>query len=197
MRLCVDYRALNERTIKNRYPLPLIQETLMRLSQATWFSKRDVRGAYNLIQMKEGDEWKAAFRTRYGLFESLVMPFGLTNAQATFQNFINTVLSPYLDTFATAYLDDILIYSDTLEEHKEHIRQILSELSKHGLHLKPEKCEFDRQHVKYLGPIIGVEGIQMDKVKVEAIQEWPTPERLRDVMAFLGFANIYRRFIKG
>ena len=193
----MDYRVLNEGTIKNRYPLPLIKETLMRLSQAKWFSKLDVRGAYNLIRMKEGDEWKTAFRTRYGLYESLVMPFGLTNAPATFQHFINTALAPFLNTFATAYIDDILIYSDTLEEHKEHIQKILGELTRHGLHLKPENCEFHRQHVKYLGLIIGVEGIRIDKVKVEAIQEWPTPERLRDVRAFLGFANFYRRFIKG
>ena len=197
LRLCVDYRVLNEGTIKNRYPLPLIKETLMRLSQAKWFSKLDVRGAYNLIRMKEGDEWKTAFRTRYGLYESLVMPFGLTNAPATFQNFINTALAPFLDTFAMAYLHDIHIYSNTLEEHKEHIRKILNELTKHGLYLKPKKCEFHRQHVKYLGLIIRVEGIQMEKVKVEAIQECPIPERLRNVRVFLGFANVYWHFIKG
>ena len=147
--------------------------------------------------MKEGDEWKTAFRTRYRLYELLVMPFGLTNAPATFQNFINDALSPFLDTFATAYLDDILIYSETLEEHTEHVSKILRELSKHGLHLKPEKCEFHCQEVRYLGLIIGTEGIQMDRVKVEAIRNWPTPERLHDVRPFLSFANFYRRFIKG
>ena len=193
----MDYRVLNEGTIKTRYPLHLIKETLMHLSQAKWFSKLDVQGAYNLIRMKEGDESKTAFRTQFELYKLLVMPFGLTNAPATFQNFINTALAPFLDTFTTAYLDDILIYSNTLEEHKEHIGKILGELTKHGLHLKIEKCEFHRRHVKYLELIIGVEGIQMDKVKVEAIQEWPTPKRVRDVRAFPGFANFYRHFIKG
>ena len=148
-----------------------MKHPVSHLSQAKWFSKLDVQGGSNLIRMKEGDKWKTACKTRYGLYESLVMPFGLTNAPATFQNFINTALAPFLDTFTTAYLDDILIYSNTLEEHKEHIGKILGELTKHGLHLKIEKCEFHRRHVKYLELIIGVEGIQMDKVKVEAIQE--------------------------
>ena len=193
----MDYRALNEGTIKNRYPLPLVKETLMRLAQARIFTKLDVRGAYNLIRMKEGDEWKTAFRTRYGLFKSLVMPFGLTNAPATFQNFINDALSPYLDNFATAYLDNILIYSNILQEHQDHLKRILATLTKQGLHLKPDKCEFHAQEVKYLGLMVGAEGIKMDQEKVETIREWPTPEQLRHVRAFLGFANFYRRFIKG
>ena len=134
----------------------------MRLVQARIFTKLDVRGAYNLIRMKEGDEWKTAFRTRYGLFESLVMPFGLTNAPATFQNFINNALSPYLDNFATAYLDDILIYSNNLQEHQDHVKQILAALTKQGLHLKPDKCEFHAREVKYLGLMVGTEGIKMD-----------------------------------
>jgi transposase InsO family protein len=196
LRLVVDYRGLNEGTIKNRYPLPLVRETLMRLSKARWFSKLDVRGAYNLIRMAEGEEWKTAFRTRYGLFESLVMPFGLTNAPADFQRFINDTLSPFLDRFASAYLDDILIYSDTLEEHQDHLRQVLRRLSEAGLHLKPEKCEFHQREVKYLGLIIGIDGIRMDPDKVEAVRAWPTPEKLKDVRAFLGFANFYRRFIR-
>ena len=193
----MDYRALNEGTIKNRYLLPLVKETLMTLAQARILTKLDVRGAYNLIRMKEGDEWKTAFRTRYGLFESLVMPFGLTNAPATFQSFIIDALSPYLDNFATAYLDDIIIYSNNLQEHRDHVETILTALTKRGLHLKPAKCEFHAQEVKYLGLIVGAEGIKMDPAKVETIREWPTPERLRDVRAILGFANFYRRFIKG
>jgi len=197
LRLCVDYRGLNEGTIKNRYPLPLIQETLMRLSRAKYFTKLDVRSAYNLLRIAEGDEWKTAFRTRYGLYESLVMPFGLTNAPADFQHFINDVLAPFLDQFTTAYLDDILIYSDTLDEHKEHVRQVLEALRKNQLHLKPEKCEFFLDEVKYLGLIIGREGIKMDPAKVETVKDWPTPENLKDVRSFLGFANFYRRFIRG
>ena len=197
LRLCVDYRGLNEGTIKNRYPLPLIRETLMQLSRARWFTKLDVRGAYNLLRVAEGEEWKTAFRTRYGLFETLVMPFGLTNAPASFQNFINDALQPFLDRFATAYLDDILIYSDNIEEHKIHVRQVLERLRESGLHLKPEKCEFFRKEVKYLGLIIGRDGIKMDPEKVKTVRDWPTPEKLVDVQSFLGFANFYRRFIKG
>jgi hypothetical protein len=196
LRLCVDYRGLNEGTIKNRYPLPLIQETLMQLSKAKYFTTLDIRGAYNLVRMAEGEEWKTAFRTRYGLFESLVMPFGLTNAPADFQAFINDVLRPFLDRFCTAYLDDILIYSETIEEHREHIKQILDALSKAGLHLKPEKCKFYQMEVKYLGLLVGRNGIKMDPSKVQTIMEWEPPSNLKDVQEFLGFANFYRRFIR-
>ena len=196
LRLVVDYRGINAGTIKNRYPLPLMQDTLMNLSRAKWFTKLDIRGAYNLIRMANGEEWKTAFRTRYGLFESLVMPFGLTNAPATFQNFINDVLAPYLDRFCTAYLDDTLIYSDNLEEHKQHVKLILEAFEKAGLHLKPEKCEFHQKEVKYLGLIISTEGIKMDPEKITAVRDWESPRNLKDVRAFLGFANFYRRFVK-
>jgi hypothetical protein len=193
--LVIDYRGINEGTIKNRYPLPLLQDTLMNLSKAKWFMKLDIGGAYNLIRMAEGEEWKTAFCTRYGLFESLVMPFGLTNASATFQNYINDVLAPYLDRFCTAYLDDTLIYSDNFEEHQQHVRLVVDAFAKAGLHLKPEKCEFHQQEVKYLGLIISTEGIKMDPEKSHAIQDWEPPSHLTDVCAFLGFANFYRRFI--
>lgn len=197
LRVCVDYRGLNNGTIKNRYPLPLIQETLAQLQKAKYYTTLDVRGAYNLLRIAEGDEWKTAFRTRYGLFESLVMPFGLTNAPADFQHFINDVLRPFLDTFCTAYLDDILIFSDTLEQHQKHVLQVLDALCKAGLALKPEKCEFHRTSVSYLGLIVSTEGLKMDPRKVEAVSEWPEPKKLKDVQAFLGFANFYRRFIMG
>jgi hypothetical protein len=197
LRLCVDYRGLNDGTIKNRYPLPLLHETLLHLQKAKYFTKLDIRGAYHLVRMAEGEEWKTAFRTRYGLFESLVMPFGLTNAPASFQQFINDVLRPYLDVFVTAYLDDILIYSDNLEEHKKHVLKVLEALSEAGLHLKPEKCEFHQREVKYLGFIISTSGTKMDPVKVATIQEWPAPRNVKDVQSFLGFANFYRRFIQG
>jgi len=129
LRLCVIYRGLNAGTIKNRYPLPLLQETLMRLSNAKYFTTLDIRGAYILVRMAEGEEWKTAFRTRYGLFESLVMPFGLTNAPSDFQALINDVLRAYLDDFCTAFLDDIFIYSNTLKEHKEQVYKVLKALS--------------------------------------------------------------------
>lgn len=125
LRLCVDYRSLNDITIKDRYPLPRIDELRDRLSGARFFTKLDLRDGYHLIRIKEGHKWKTAFRTRYGLYKYLVMPFGLTNAPATFQALVNHVLREYLDRFCTAYLDDILIYSETLEEHKEHVSKVL------------------------------------------------------------------------
>ena len=188
---CVDYRTPNEGTIKNRYPLPLVKETLMRLAQAHIFTKLDVRGAYNLIRMKEGDKWKTAFKTRYGLFYSLVMPFGLTNPPATFQSFITVASSPYLDNFAIAYLDDNLMYSNDLQEHQNHIKKVLAALTEQGLYLKLDKCEFHTQEVKYLGLIVGAEGIKMHQAKVESIRKWPTAGRLHHVRAFLGSTNFY------
>jgi hypothetical protein len=147
--------------------------------------------------MAEGEEWKTACRTRYGLFESLVMPFGLTNAPASFQHFINDVLRPYLDVFVTAYLDDILSYSHNLDDHQKHVLKVLEALSKAGLHLKPEKCEFHQQEVKYLGFIISTSGTKMDPAKVATIQELPEPQNVKDIPSFLGFANFYRRFVTG
>jgi hypothetical protein len=194
-RLVIDYRGINEGTVKNRYPLPLLQDTLINLSKAKWFTKLDIRRAYNLIRMAEGEEWKTAFHTRYGLFESLVMPFGLTNAPATFQNYINDVLAPYLDCFCTTYLDDTLIYSDNFEDHQQHIRLVLDAFTKAGLHLKPGKCELHQQEVKYLGLIISTEGIKMDPEKIHAVQDWEPASNLKDVRAFLGFANFYCRFV--
>jgi transposase InsO family protein len=197
LRLCVDYRGLNEITVKNRYPLPLIQETLMQLQKAKWYTRLDARNAYNLLRIAEGDEWKTAFRTRFGHFEYLVMPFGLTNAPASWQHFINDVLRPYLDRFCTAYLDDILIYSNSLEEHRQHVQKVLETLKSAGIHLKPEKCEFHVQETNFLGLIVSPNGVRMDPAKVSAVKEWGTPRNVKDVQAFLGFANFYRRFIGG
>jgi hypothetical protein len=197
LRLCVDYRGLNEGTIRNRYPLPLLHETLLQLQKVRLYTKLDIRGVYNWVRMAEGEEWKMAFRTHYGLFESLVMLFGLTNAPASFQQFINDVLWPYLDIFITAYLDNILIYSDNLDEYHIYIQKVLQALSDADLHLKPEKCEFHWQEVKYLGFIISMDGTKMDPMKVTTIQEWPTLINVKDVQSCLGFANFYRHFIRG
>jgi hypothetical protein len=193
----VDYRGLNEGTIKNRYPLPLLHETLLRLQKACYFTKLDIRGAYNLVWMAKGEEWKTTFRTCYGLFKSLVMLFGLTNAPTRFQHFINDVLCPYLNVFITAYLDNILIYSENLEDHWRHILKVLEALKKAGLHLKPKKCEFYRQEVKYLGFIISTTSTKMDQAKTSTIQEWPQPQNVKDIQSFLGFANFYHHFFKG
>jgi hypothetical protein len=181
LRLCVHYRGLNEGTIKYRYPLPLLHETLVRLQKVRFYTKLDIRGAYNLVRIAEGEEWKMVFRTCYGLFESLVMPFGLTNAPASIQHFINDVLWPYLDIFITTYLDDILIYSDNLDKYCIYVQKVLQALSDADLHLKPEKCEFHWQDVKYLGFIILTDGTKIDPTKVTTIQEWPTPMNVKDV----------------
>ncbi|KAH0604570.1 uncharacterized protein H6S33_006947 [Morchella sextelata] len=196
LRLCVDYRALNALTVKNRYPLPLINDTLDRLKDAKIYTKLDLRNGYNQIRIKEGEEWKTAFRTRYGLFEYLVMPFGLTNAPATFQAFMNDTLRTHLDDFCTVYLDDILIYSNSQEEHQRHVNIILDKLQAAGLHCKPEKCEFHVDRTEYLGYLISGEGVTMATDKTKAIQEWKTPTSVYDIKVFLGFANFYRRFIR-
>jgi len=142
LRFCVDYRGLNEMTVKNRYPLPLIQETLARLQKARWYTKLDLRDGYYHLRIAKGEEWKTAFRTRYGHFEYQVMPFGLANAPASFQHFINDTIRDMLNVFCTAFLDDILIYSGTLEENKKHTRLVLECLAAARIHPKPEKCHF-------------------------------------------------------
>ena len=196
LRLCMDYRALNSITIKNRYPIPLVSETLDRLSKARYFTKVDVISAFNRIRIAKGDEWKTAFRTRYGLFESLVKPFGLTNAPATFQSYINNSLQEYLDVFTTAYLDEVLIYSTTREEHRNHVNLVLDKLRNAGLQLDIEKCQFEAAEIKYLRLMISRRGISMDPMKIDCIKKWNTPVNVRDIQAFLGFANFSRRFIK-
>jgi hypothetical protein len=195
IRVCVDYRALNEITIKNRYPIPLFNETLDRLSKAKVFSKFDIIHAFNRIRMKEGHEWLTAFNTRYGQYEYLVMPFGLCNAPGTFQGYINEAVREYLDLFCTAYIDDILVYSESEKEHTEHVLKVLRRLKERNLQLDIDKCEFDVKEVKYLGLIITTEGIRMDPEKVAVIRDWQTPKSAKDVLAFTGFTGFYRRFI--
>jgi transposase InsO family protein len=195
LRLCVDYRALNRLTVKNRHPLPLISEALDRLVGAKIYTKLDIRSAYNLIRIREGDEWKTAFRTRYGHFEYLVMPFGLANAPATFQAFINKVLREFLDVFCIAYLDDILIYSNTKEEHVQHVRLVLDRLLRNGLYAKLEKCEFHVIRIGFVGFVATPHGTEMEESRVAAVRDWPEPRTHREVQVFLGFANFYRRFI--
>ena len=188
---------MNDITIKNRYPLPNIGELQDRLGKAKIFTKLDLRGAYNLIRIKEGEEWKTAFRTRYGHYKYLVMPFGLTNAPATCQALINNVIRAHLDRSAIAYLDDILIYSESTEEHVSHVQEVLGCLSQAGLLLKPEKCEFHRRSVEFLGFVVSTKGISMSPEKIKAIAEWPTPHDVKEVQSFLGFANFNRKFIEG
>jgi len=196
LRLVIDYRKLNDMTIRNSYPLPLISELLDRVKGAKVFTKLDLKSAYNLVRIKEGDEYKTAFRTRYGHFEFLVMPFGLKNAPATFQHFINDVLSEYLDDFVISYIDDILIYSNTIEEHHIHVRKVLKKLLENNLYVKLEKCEFDKSETTFLGYVLSRDGLKMDKEKVKAILDWPIPTNVKEVQSFIGLCNYYRLFIK-
>ncbi|XPS94913.1 hypothetical protein M3J09_004211 [Ascochyta lentis] len=197
LRFCVDYRALNAITKKDRYPLPLIHETLSQISKATWFTKVDVIQAFHKIRIAKGDEWKTAFRTRFGLYEWLVTPFGLANAPSTFQRYINWVLREYLDEWCSAYVDDVLIYSSgTREEHEAKVKEIVQKLGAAGLHLDVGKSEFSVKSTKYLGFIIEAgKGIRMDPAKVAAIKSWEPPKTVKGIRSFLGFANFYRQFI--
>ncbi|KAJ3559362.1 hypothetical protein NM688_g396 [Phlebia brevispora] len=192
-----DYRKLNDMTKKNKYPLPRINDLFDKIKKAKYFTKLDVRWGYNNIRMAEGDEEKAAFITNRGLFEPLVMFFGLTNSPSTFQMFMNDIFRDMvLRGEVLIYLDDILIFSDDLNEHRKKVREVLKILRKHGLTCKPEKCEFEVQETEYLGHIISNGSIRMDPAKVEGVTKWPVPTCKKDVQQFLGFANFYRKFIK-
>ncbi|KAJ1579747.1 hypothetical protein NDA12_006262 [Ustilago hordei] len=195
LRLCVDYRGLNEITVKNRAPLPLIEEQLFLLRKARIYTKLDLRAAYNLIWIAKGDEWKTAFGTQLGLYEYLVMPFGLANAPAHFQSFINDIFRDIIGVYVVVYLDDFLIFSDTEEVHVKHVTEVLTRLRNNRLFAKLLKCEFHTKTVEFLGYIIKPTGIEMDPEKVCTVKEWPMPESIHDIQRFLGFANFYRRFI--
>ncbi|KAF7688290.1 hypothetical protein HF521_014296 [Silurus meridionalis] len=167
------------------------------LHGATIFTKLDLRNAYHLVRIREGDEWKTAFNTPAGHYEYLVMPFGLTNAPAVFQALVNEVLRDMLNTFVFVYLDDILIFSCSMDEHIRQVRQVLERLLKNGLYVKPEKCEFHTSQTSFLGYLLSAGNIRMDPARVQAIRDWPTPTSRRHLQRFLGFANFYRRFVKG
>jgi len=171
LRMCVDYRKLNDITIKDRYPLPNISELQDRLAHAKIFTALDLRDGYHLVRIKKGDEWKTAFRTRYGHYEYTIMPFGLTNAPATFQALINNVLREHLDIFVIAYLDDILIYSENKRDHVKHVRTVLKCFKKAKLRLRPEKCEFHKEEVKFLGFTVNTTGVKISQEKIKVVKE--------------------------
>lgn len=196
LRLVVDYRKLNAITKKDRTPLPLTNELKDRLVGKRWFTALDLKGAYNLIRMKEGDEWKTAFTTKFGLYEYLVMPFGLTNAPATFQRMINNVLREQLDISVVVYLDDILIFSENEEQHQEHVHWALNKLQEANLLVDPEKSKFHQKEVEFLGHIIRPGEIAMEPAKIQTVVEWKEPNNVKETQAFIGFANYYRRFIR-
>ena len=197
LHMCVDYRALNKVTIKNKYPIPLATELFYILEKARYFTKLDLRSGYWQVRVTEGDEAKTTCVTRYGSYEFLVMPFGLTNAPATFYNLMNDVLFDYLDAFLVVYLDDIVVYSQTLNEHEMHLRKVFQRLREHKLYVKPENCEFSRDQITFLGHKISEGQIRMDERKVQAVIDWPAPTKVTELRSFLGLENYYRRLIKG
>jgi len=197
LRLCVDYRALNHVTKKDRYPLPLIGEALDRLQTAKYYTKLDIKDAYHNVRIKKGDEWKMTFTTKYGTYAYLVIPFGLTNAPAAFQRWINRTLQSYIDICCIVYLDDVLIYSDNLEQHQKDVATIIRAIRQQGMKLKPSKCEFHQRETEYLGFIINNEGVKVDPIKIAAIWDWKAPTNKKGIQEFRGFCNFYRRFING
>lgn len=196
LRFCIDYRKLNLLTRKDQYPLPLIDETLARLASAKIYTKLDIRQAFHRIRIDPDSEELTTFRTRYGAYKCKVLPFGLTNGPATYQRYMNDVLFDYLDDFCTAYLDDILIYSDNILEHNEHVNKVLARLDAAGLQADLKKCEFNVTSTKYLGFIVSTDGIRVDPAKVEVVKNWAPPSSVRGIQSFLGFCNFYRRFIR-
>ncbi len=196
LRPCIDYRGLNDITIKFRYPLPLVPAALEQLREARYFTKLDLRSAYNLIRIREGDEWKTAFSTTTGHYEYLVMPFGLANSPSVFQSFINDVFRDMLNRWVIVYIDDILIYSTTLEDHIKQVRAVHRRLIDHQLYAKAEKCEFHQESVSFLGYVISSGGVAMDDKKIHSVVNWLQPTTLKELQRFLGFANFYRRLIR-
>ncbi|KAI3820705.1 hypothetical protein L1987_08253 [Smallanthus sonchifolius] len=194
-RMCIDYRELNKLTIKNRYPLPRIDDLFDQLQGSTCFSKIDLRSSYHQLRVQEEDIPKTAFRTRYGHYEFMVMPFGLTNALAVFMDLMNRVCKPYLDKFLIVFIDVILIYSKTKSDHEQHLRLVLDLLRKEQLYAKFSKCEFWLKEVQFLGHIVNEKGIHVDPAKIEAIENWNAPKTPTEVRSFLGLAGYYRRFI--
>ncbi|EEB88861.1 hypothetical protein MPER_13116 [Moniliophthora perniciosa FA553] len=197
LRLCVDFRGLNKITKKDRYPLPLISDLLDAPNKASVYTKLDLRHAYHLVRIAEGDEWKTAFRTRYGSYQWNVIPEGLTNAPAAFQRFVNSIFADMLDVCVVVYLDYTLIFSENMDDHRTHVREVLPRLEKHGLYCNPTKCEFHVSECEFLGYILSPDGFRMAEDKVKAITDWPAPRKVKDIQSFLGFCNFYRRFIYG
>lgn len=197
MRLCIDYRQLNMVTVKNKYPLPRIDDLFDQLRGAAVFSKIDLRSGYHQLKIRSEDVSKTAFRTRYGHYEFLVMPFGLTNAPAVFMDLMNRIFQPYLDQFVIVFIDDILIYSNSKKEHETHLRIVLETLREKKLYGKFKKCEFWLDRVMFLGHIVTKDGISADPAKVEVIVNWERPASVTEVRSFLGLAGYYRRFVKG
>ena len=197
LRLCIDYRELNKVTIRNQYPLPRIEDLFDQLQGAKVFLKIDLRSGYHKLKIRSKDVPKTAFRTRYGHYEFLVMPFGLTNAPAVFMDLMNRIFQPYLDKFVIVFIDDILIYSGSEEDHEENLRVVLQILRENQLCAKFSKCQFLLDSVAFLGHVISAEGVSVDPQKIEAIVNWKPPMNVIEIRSFLGLAGYYRKFVEG
>ncbi|GJP30198.1 hypothetical protein CLOM_g23263 [Closterium sp. NIES-68] len=195
LRMCIDYRAPNKQTIKNKYPIPRIDDLLDQLLGATVFSKLDLQSGYWQIRMADDSVHKTAFRTRYGSYEYLMMPFRLTNAPATFQAEKNHILCPLLDECVVVYLDDILVYSCDMQQHVKHLRRVVEILRRERFYVKLSKSDFALEKVQFLGHIVSAQGVHVDPKKIEAVRTWKTPENVKELWQFLGFANYYNRFV--
>jgi hypothetical protein len=195
-RFVVDYRSLNDVTVKNRYPLPLTDELFDRTQGAQYFSTIDLRNGFHQIAIRPEDRAKTAFRTRFGSFEYTVLPMGLCNAPGTFMQLMNSTFADMLDKNVLCFLDDILVFSRTEEEHLQHLRVVLSRLRQQQLYAKLSKCAFMQREVEFLGHRIGADGLRVAPDKVSAVQQWPRPNNVKEVRSFLGLANFYRRFVQ-
>ncbi|RVX07027.1 Retrovirus-related Pol polyprotein from transposon 17.6 [Vitis vinifera] len=197
MRLCIDYRELNKVMVRNKYPLPCIDDLFYQLQGAYVFSKIDLRSSYHQLRVRSEDVPKTAFQTRYGHYEFLVMSFGLTNAPATFMDLMNRVFKPYLDQFVVVFIDNILVYSKSREEYERHLSTVLQTLRDKQPYTKLKKCEFWLDKVSFLGHVLTKDGISVDPGKVDAMSNWRRPNTVTEIRSFLGLASYYRRFIKG
>lgn len=195
-RMCVDSRAINKITVRYRFPIPRLDDLLDQIGTSKIFSKIDLKSGYHQIRIRPGDEWKTAFKTREGLFEWLVMPFGLSNAPSTFMRIMNQALRPFIGKFVVVYFDDILIFSQSLGDHKDHLRQVLQVLRTQEFYAAKHKCEFGVSQVLFLGYVVSDQGLSVDTSKIEAIRSWPIPRTISEVRSFHGLASFYRRFVQ-
>jgi len=197
LRPCQDYKYLNNWTVKNGYPLPLVTDLLNKLKDAKYFTKLDIRAGYNNVWIRDGDQWKAAFKTKYGSYEPMVMFFSLCNSPATFQHMMDTIFRPFIDAgWLIDFIDNLLIFAKTKEELEEKIKLVQKKIEENDLYLKPEKAEFCTQHLEYLGMIIKPGQISMDPAKLDGIRSWPSPKTVKQLRLFLGFGNFYQIFIR-